>query len=98
MAAPYLIRDLFGHPHLFGEQRHAALLTDRFRTFQGTKELWYAYFRSGEFMPGRNRLTEAELADIRRRRPGVRSSLACEGLYLTAEEEALFEQMDRERL
>ena len=44
------------------------------------------------------RLTDAELAEIRRRRPGVRVSLACEGLYLTAEEEALFEQMDAERL
>ncbi len=44
------------------------------------------------------RLTDAELAVIRRRRPGVMASLACEGMYLTAEEEALFEQMDRERL
>ena len=44
------------------------------------------------------RMTDAELAEIRRRRPGVRASLACEGMYLTAEEEALFEQMDRERL
>jgi hypothetical protein len=43
-------------------------------------------------------LTDAELAEIRRRRPGVRTSLACEGLYLTAEEEALFDEMDRERL
>jgi hypothetical protein len=49
-------------------------------------------------MQGRRRLTDAELAEIRRRRPGVRASLACEGLYLTAEEEGLFEQMDRERL
>ena len=47
-------------------------------------------------MPGR--LTDAELAEIRRRRPGVRASLACEGMVLTAEEEALFDQMDRERL
>ena len=46
----------------------------------------------------RRQLTDAELAEIRRRRPGVRASLACEGMYLTAEEEALFEQMDRERL
>jgi hypothetical protein len=44
------------------------------------------------------RLTDAELAEIRRRRPGVRASLACEGMYLTAEEEALLDQMDRERL
>jgi hypothetical protein len=49
-------------------------------------------------MPKKMRLTDAELAEIRRRRPGVRASLACESLYLTAEEEALFEQMDRERL
>jgi hypothetical protein len=49
-------------------------------------------------MQGRRRLTDSELAEIRRRRPGVRASLACEGLYLTAEEEALFEQLDRERL
>ena len=44
------------------------------------------------------KLTDAEIAEIRRRRPGVRVSLACEGMYLTPEEEALFEQMDRERL
>jgi hypothetical protein len=44
------------------------------------------------------RLTDTELDEIRRRRPGVRASLACEGMYLTAEEEALFDQMDRERL
>jgi hypothetical protein len=47
--------------------------------------------------PG-SKLSEAEIAEIRRRRPGVRASLACEGIYLTAEEEALFEQFDRERL
>jgi hypothetical protein len=49
-------------------------------------------------MPNKIRLTDAELAEIRRSRPGVRASLACEGLYLTPQEEALFEQMDRERL
>ena len=49
-------------------------------------------------MAKKDRLTDAELAEIRRRRPGVRASLACEGLYLTPEEEALFEQMDKERL
>ena len=49
-------------------------------------------------MHGRPQLTDAEIAEIRRRRPGVRASLACEGMFLTAEEEALFEQMDRERL
>jgi hypothetical protein len=49
-------------------------------------------------MNDRLRLTDAELAEIRRRRPAVRASLACEGMHLTAEEEALFEQMDAERL
>lgn len=49
-------------------------------------------------MRGRRRLTDAELAEIRLRRPGVRASLACEGMYLTAEDEALFEQMDKERV
>lgn len=44
------------------------------------------------------RLTDAEIAKIRRRRAGVRASLACEGMYLTPEEEALFEQMDRDHL
>ena len=44
------------------------------------------------------RLTDAEIAEIRSRRPGVRASLACEGMYLAAEEEALFEQMDGLRL
>jgi hypothetical protein len=46
----------------------------------------------------RKGLTDAQLAEIRRRRPGVRASLACEGMYLTSEEEALFDQMDHERL
>jgi hypothetical protein len=31
-------------------------------------------------------------------RPGARASLACQGIYPTAEDEALFEQMDRGRL
>ena len=49
-------------------------------------------------MTNKIRLTDGELAEIRRRRPSVRASLACEGLYLTSEEEALFEEMNRERL
>jgi hypothetical protein len=44
------------------------------------------------------RLSDAEIEAIRRRRPGVRASLACEGLYLTPEEEAMFDQMEQERL
>ena len=49
-------------------------------------------------MHGRRPLTDAEIAEIRRRRPGVRASLACEDMHLTAEEEALFDQMEQERL
>ena len=49
-------------------------------------------------MNEKRRLTDAEIAEIRRRRPGVRASLACEGMILTAEEEALFDEMERERL
>lgn len=49
-------------------------------------------------MPETRHLNDAGIAEIKRRRPSVRASLACEGLYLTAEEEALFEQFDRERL
>jgi hypothetical protein len=49
-------------------------------------------------MHGRPHLTDAEVAEIRRRRPAARASLACEGMHLTPEDEALFEQMDKERL
>jgi hypothetical protein len=49
-------------------------------------------------MPGSHRLNDIEVAELRRRRPSVRASLACENLHLTADEEALFEQFDRERL
>ena len=45
-----------------------------------------------------NRLTPEEVSELRRRRPGVRASFACEGIHFTAEEEALFEQFDQERL
>jgi hypothetical protein len=44
------------------------------------------------------RLTDDELAAIKRERPGVRASLACEDIELTPEEEALFVQFDGERL
>lgn len=43
-------------------------------------------------------LTDSELAEIRRRRPGALASLACEGMFLTAEEGALVAQMDADRL
>jgi hypothetical protein len=49
-------------------------------------------------MSGRRRLTDAEVAEIRRRRPAMRASLAGEGLYLPDEVEALFDQLEAERL
>jgi hypothetical protein len=49
-------------------------------------------------MPGFRQMNEVDIAAIRRRRAGVRASLACEGLHLTSEEEALFERFDREKL
>ena len=49
-------------------------------------------------MPGLRRLGATEIADVRHRRPGARASLACEGLHLTAEEEALFHQFDQQHL
>ena len=49
-------------------------------------------------MHGRQQLTDEELAEIRRRRPGVMASQACEGITFDAEQKAFFEQLDRERL
>jgi hypothetical protein len=48
--------------------------------------------------PERPRLTDAEVAEIRRRRPAMRASLAREDLYLADEFEALFDQLEAERL
>lgn len=43
-------------------------------------------------------MTDVELAEFQRRRSEMRASLACEGMYLTDEEEALFDSMARDRL
>jgi hypothetical protein len=43
-------------------------------------------------------LTDAELAALRARRPGVRASLAIEGLQVCAATEAQFEAFDQARL
>ena len=45
----------------------------------------------------REKLTDDQVAAFRRNRPAVRASLACEGIYLTEDEETLFEEMDRDR-
>jgi hypothetical protein len=44
------------------------------------------------------RLTDAELAAAKRDRAAGEASLACEGMYLTDEETALFDAFERERL
>jgi hypothetical protein len=44
------------------------------------------------------RLTEEELAVVRRRRRYARASLACEGIHLTPEDEAIFDRFERDRL
>ena len=43
-------------------------------------------------------MTAEQIAEIRRRRPGVRASLAIEGLRLTSEEERMLDQFDSEGL
>jgi len=45
-----------------------------------------------------NRLTDAELAEAKLNFAKAKASLACEGMYLTAAEEALFREFDDERL
>jgi len=54
--------------------------------------------RKRTWMVRLSRLTETEIAELHRRRPGVRASFECENMRLTADEEALFEQFDREGL
>lgn len=44
------------------------------------------------------RLTKEEIGEIRRRRAGIRASLACEGMQLSPEAEALFDAMERDGL
>lgn len=44
------------------------------------------------------RLTPDEVAEMRRRLPDVRASLACEGLRLSPQAEELFSRFDREHL
>jgi hypothetical protein len=50
------------------------------------------------FMKRPDRLTDAELAAAKRNRAAMEASLACEGIHLTAEEKALFDQFEHERL
>jgi hypothetical protein len=49
-------------------------------------------------MPKSQLLTDQELADAKRRRAAGEASLACEGIYLSDEEKALFERFEAERL
>ena len=43
-------------------------------------------------------LTEAEIADLRKRRAATKASLACEDKYLTPEEDAFIERLHHERV
>ncbi len=45
-----------------------------------------------------HQLTDAELAAARRNRIAGEASLACEGLFLSAEESAMFDRFEQERL
>ncbi len=49
-------------------------------------------------MTGTRRLTDAELEAAKRNRAAGEASLACEGMYLTPEESALFDRFEEERL
>lgn len=49
-------------------------------------------------MTDKPKLTDEELADAKRRRRYARASLAIEGMHPTAEQEALFDMFERERL
>ena len=49
-------------------------------------------------MTGRSRLSDAELAAAKHNFAEAKASLACEGIYLTAEEEALFTSFEVQRL
>ena len=49
-------------------------------------------------MRGRPKLGDAELAAAKHNFEEAKASLACEGIYLTAEEEALFTGFEERRL
>jgi RNase adaptor protein for sRNA GlmZ degradation len=49
-------------------------------------------------MSAASRLTDAELAAAKQEFAEAKASLACEGIYLTAEEEALFARFEEQRL
>jgi hypothetical protein len=52
----------------------------------------------GVQMHGTRRLSDAELAEAKRNRAAGEASLACEGMYLTPEETALFDRFERDRI
>jgi hypothetical protein len=49
-------------------------------------------------MPGRRKLGDVELAAAKYNFEEAKASLACEGIYLSAEEEALFRGFEEQRL
>jgi len=50
------------------------------------------------YMQNHRQLTDQELAAAKHNFAEAKASLACEGIYLTAEEEALFKTFEAERL
>ena len=46
-------------------------------------------------MAGKSRLSDAELAAAKHNFEEAKASLACEGIYLTTEEEELFRRFER---
>jgi RNase adaptor protein for sRNA GlmZ degradation len=49
-------------------------------------------------MHGRPQLSDAEIASAKHDLAEAKASLACEGIYLTAEEKALFVRFEEQRL
>jgi len=49
-------------------------------------------------MAGKSRLSDAELAAAKHNFEEAKASLACEGIYLTTEEEELFRRFEEQRL
>jgi len=49
-------------------------------------------------MSGKTKLSDAELASARHNFEEAKASLACEGIHLTVEEEALFKGFEERRL
>jgi hypothetical protein len=63
-----------------------------------SSEFRYDRGSQGEYMSDKPRLGDAEVASAKYNFAEAKASLACEGIYLTEEEEALFRRFEEERL